>query len=945
MSITYSLLEQAVTELRERIEVVHSPEYPSLLKGLLPIFIQILDHRTKPNADIKSDEQKIRRAILEVISRFPHNESLKEYALTLLECAMGVLTNDYEENSMVASRIVFDLHHKNFRPVMAEHVQPFLNFVLKSLKLLNNTVADLSSVDGGTKVPGSTKSVSSFKILTECPLTVMLLFQLYPKFIKSNIPNLLPLMMQALALKSPPNLPALKARELVACQVKILSFLTYLIRGFGELMSRFKEIIAGNIVNLMKSCPCDAISTRKELLVATRRILATDFRQGFYPHIDALFDERALIGSNYRHHNTTYNGLQGDSLRPMGYSTLADLVHHVRSQLSLSQVSRVIVIFSRVIHDPSQPVSIQTTSARLLLHLVDHIFHSKESNDNTGRELLVQILDTLVRKFGSLEKYMEEVKEAAAMKAVDEDGRRRKVVNCLNDTFETNTKRKRGFALGGNPEITDTVQDIKLIIKPMIKGIKTVIWCIKNYRSRSQAGSKKSKASNSTNVSEKDQLSNVERALVVCYLTLALPCLNLFKWNENACEKEREQNKQEFREVLEHFAASFTVLGSFDLQRTIGFKLPFLFDFMIGDPDLLTLPQHLIVSNKNVSFDFCEVLLAFLAGRMDELSKCDVTTFLIKSGSQTVDKMHSEGEVPVEARSAYTLLRLFKIVFQSVSLFPQNEAVLRSYLQTLVANCLKFATQVEIPGNYFYLMLRLFRSIAGGKFEHSYKELLPLLPTILNSLHRVYISTNDAKMRASIVEISLAIPARLSSLYPHLPLLSLFIVSALQCTNGDIVNLGLRTLEFWVDNLNPEYFYPILAMRESEIMVSLCNHLRPAPYPYGLLSLRLLGKLGGRNRLFLRGFMDIPSRKDSDFVEFFLNANIDFKANGEKNTEACKLQIGPALLSSIEILRTNAGSPMLKPAPKPYSASGTKRCENNNSSEELPYPVSNSICL
>ena len=287
MPIIYSLLQQAVTELRERIEVVHSPEYPSLLKSLLPIFIQILDHRTKPNADLKSDEQKIRRAILEVISRFPHNESLKEYALTLLECAMGVLTNDYEENSMVASRIVFDLHHKNFRPVMAEHVQPFLNFVLKSLKLLNNTVADLSSVDGGTKVPGSTKSVSSFKILTECPLTVMLLFQLYPKFIKSNIPNLLPLMMQALALKSPPNLPALKARELVACQVKILSFLTYLIRGFGELMSRFKEIIAGNIVNLMKSCPCDAISTRKELLVATRRILATDFRQGFYPHIDA----------------------------------------------------------------------------------------------------------------------------------------------------------------------------------------------------------------------------------------------------------------------------------------------------------------------------------------------------------------------------------------------------------------------------------------------------------------------------------------------------------------------------------------------------------------------------------------------------------------------------------------------------------------------------------
>ena len=35
-------------------------------------------------------------------------------------------------------------------------------------------------------------------------------------------------------------------------------------------------------------------------------------------------------------------------------------------------------------------------------------------------------------------------------------------------------------------------------------------------------------------------------------------------------------------------------------------------------------------------------------------------------------------------------------------------------------------------------------------------------------------------------------------------------------------------------------------------MISLTNHLRPAPYPYGLLTLRLLGKLGGKNRRFLQ---------------------------------------------------------------------------------------------
>ena len=33
-----------------------------------------------------------------------------------------------------------------------------------------------------------TKSTESFKVLTECPLIVMLLFQLYPRYIQTTIP-------------------------------------------------------------------------------------------------------------------------------------------------------------------------------------------------------------------------------------------------------------------------------------------------------------------------------------------------------------------------------------------------------------------------------------------------------------------------------------------------------------------------------------------------------------------------------------------------------------------------------------------------------------------------------------------------------------------------------------------------------------------------------------
>jgi hypothetical protein len=58
-----------------------------------------------------------------------------------------------------------------------------------------------------------------------------------------------------------------------------------------------------------------------------------------------------------------------------------------------------------------------------------------------------------------------------------------------------------------------------------------------------------------------------------------------------------------------------------------------------------------------------------------------------------------------------------------------------------------------------------------------------------------------------------------------------------------------------VDNLNPLFLYREMSKEKvlfSCLMQALSRHLRPAPYPYGLLTLRLLGKLGGNNRAFLR---------------------------------------------------------------------------------------------
>jgi hypothetical protein len=94
------------------------------------------------------------------------------------------------------------------------------------------------------------------------------------------------------------------------------------------------------------------------------------------------------------------------------------------------------------------------------------------------------------------------------------------------------------------------------------------------------------------------------------------------------------------------------------------------------------------------------------------------------------------------------------------------------------------------------------------------------------------------------------------------------IIPALNSKTGSLINLALRTLEFWVDNLHPDYLHPIFATQDNDgvshfrLMVALTQHLQPAPYPYGLLCIRLLGKLGGTNRLFLREMVAFVDPKE-----------------------------------------------------------------------------------
>ncbi len=90
------------------------------------------------------------------------------------------------------------------------------------------------------------------------------------------------------------------------------------------------------------------------------------------------------------------------------------------------------------------------------------------------------------------------------------------------------------------------------------------------------------------------------------------------------------------------------------------------------------------------------------------------------------------------------------------------------------------------------------------------QEIYPLLPLLLTELSKLHHRAEEVSIKNILVELCLTVPARLASLLPHLPLMMRLMVHALRC-RGDLDGLALRTLEFWVDNLNPDYLYKIMS--------------------------------------------------------------------------------------------------------------------------------------
>lgn len=199
----------------------------------------------------------LRYLLLETLHRLGHHEPLRAHVPALMQLMLKIMEEDNEEHAILALKIIIDLH-RNYKETVDTSAQAFLDLVKQvyqnMTEVIQKTFGDESgqgalnengeeegesegesspkdSAVAGTPSsagPVSAKSLSSqmqalgdamairklplgmksLKLLAECPIAVVFLFQTYRDIMPQELPAFVPLIFQFLELQAAPQAKA-----------------------------------------------------------------------------------------------------------------------------------------------------------------------------------------------------------------------------------------------------------------------------------------------------------------------------------------------------------------------------------------------------------------------------------------------------------------------------------------------------------------------------------------------------------------------------------------------------------------------------------------------------------------------------------------------------------------------------------------------------------------
>lgn len=482
-------------------------------------------------------------------------------------------------------------------------------------------------------------------------------------------------------------------------------------------------------------------------------------------------------------------------------------------------------------------------SCKLLLNLVDCIRQRSEVESTTARDLLITMLRVFTLKFHTIakmqlpliiQKWKSIKPEPLAIAAVPSGTTPSNTVPNTPTTAnvpDTTSREILGLevtaseqasklsSIGFPPPNNLNVAEYRSLVKTLVCGVKTITWGC--------AGCK-SPLTGNTNESAK-MFQPQEILIFIDLVHWALEALDIYTINAPGngiggvqLVKPAGQlpRSKEEKEVLEHFSGVFLLMNNQNFQEIFASTIDYMVE-RIDKNSALQIIANSFLANPSTSPLFATVLVEYLLERMEEMGS--------------------------NVKRSELYLRLFKLVFGSVSLFAaENENMLRPHLHNIVNRSMELAMTAKEPYNYFLLLRALFRSIGGGSHDLLYQEFLPLLPNLLEGLNRLQSGFHKQQMKDLFVELCLTVPVRLSSLLPYLPMLMDPLVSALNGSHT-LISQGLRTLELCVDNLQPDFLYDHIQPVRADLMQALWRTLRNQDSA-AQVAFRVLGKFGGGNR-------------------------------------------------------------------------------------------------
>ncbi|KFZ12996.1 hypothetical protein V502_06827 [Pseudogymnoascus sp. VKM F-4520 (FW-2644)] len=257
--------------------------------------------------------------------------------------------------------------------------------------------------------------------------------------------------------------------EFITAQVESLSFLAYQPQASEGLLTELIEFndllptLPDIAIRLLKDCPCEKARVRKELLEAIRSIINFNFRNLFLGRIGELLDERILIGKG---------ATDDETLRPLAYNMLVDLIYHVRDHLEPSLIRKMVEVYTNNLQDNSHGTFIQIISVKLMLNMAEHIARIPDKVD--ARYYLIMILDAIGQTFGAVNKLPKLHRQQSSDAAPD---------NCLAEDEPVPGGDEidifNAMAIKASHPGTDPVGDSILMFETIIGGLKNIFVLLK----------------------------------------------------------------------------------------------------------------------------------------------------------------------------------------------------------------------------------------------------------------------------------------------------------------------------------------------------------------------------------------------------------------------------------------------------------------------------------